>query len=194
MIRHLLSAAAVAALIAAGPAQALALVGSGGSAGSLTDYSEEGLLSFDAEFTGTAGRIVATYAIEAGDLLAPVDFNALLFNLTNEGLGGYVLSLSAGQFGGAGTVTRQFGGSTAVTGLGSDTLTLDFDTPEFFDVEVGDVFGTQGAANWLVDFSGLGLQVGDQVRLAVSAVPEPGTLMLAATVLGMTLLGRRRRR
>jgi len=190
-IRHLLSAAAVAALIAAGPAQALALVGSGGSAGSLTDYSGEGLLSFDAEFTGSAGRIVATYAIEAGDLLAPVDFNALLLNFTGEGLGGYVLSLSAGQFGGAGTVTRQFGGSTAVTGLGGGTLTLDFDTPEFFDVEVGDVFGTPGRANWLVDFSGL--QVGDQVRLAVSAVPEPGTLVLAATLLGMTLLGRHRR-
>jgi hypothetical protein len=194
MIRHLLSAAAVAALIAAGPAQALALVGSGGSAGSLTDYSEEGLLSFDADFTGTAGRIVATYAIEAGDLLAPLDFNALLRNFTGEGLGGYVLSLSAGQFGGAGTVTRQFGGSTAVAGLGSGMLTLDFDTPEFVDVEVGDVLGTPGAANWLVDFGGLGLQVGDRVRVAVSAVPEPGTLVLAATVLGIALLGRRRRR
>lgn len=192
MIRPLLCAAALAAAIVAGPAQALALVGSGGSAGSLTDYSGEGLLSFDAAFTGSAGRIVATYAIEAGDLLAPVDFNALLLNLTGEGLGGYVLSLSAGQFGGAGTVTRYFGGDTVVTGLGSGTLMLDFDTPEFFDVEVGDVFGTPGRTNWLVDFSGL--QVGDRVRLAVSAVPEPGTLMLAATVLGMALLGRRRRR
>ena len=192
MIRPLLCAAALAAAIAAGPAQALALVGSGGSAGSLTDYSDEGLLSFDAEFTGSAGRIVATYAIEAGDLLAPVDFNALLLNLTGEGLGGYVLSLSAGQFSGAGTVTRFFGGSTEVTGLGSGTMTLDFDTPEFFDVEVGDVFGTPGRTNWLVDFSGL--QDGDRVRLSVSAVPEPGTLMLAATVLGMALLGRRRRR
>lgn len=191
MIRPLLCAAALAAAIAAGPAQALALVGSGGSAGSLTDYSDEGLLSFDAEFTGSAGRIVATYAIEAGDLLAPVDFNALLLNLTGEGLGGYVLSLSAGQFSGAGTVTRFFGGSTEVTGLGSGTMTLDFDTPEFFDVEVGDVFGAPGSANWLVDFSGL--QVGDRVRLSVSAVPEPGTLALAATVLGLTLLGRRRR-
>lgn len=192
MIRPLLCAAALAASIAAGPAQALALVGNGGSAGNLTDYSDEGLLSFDAAFTASAGRIVATYAIEAGDLLAPVDFNALLLNLAGEGLGGYVLTLSAGQFGGAGTVTRYFGGNTEVTGPGSGTLGLDFDTPEFFDVEVGDVFGTPGRSNWLVDFSGL--QVGDQVRLSVSAVPEPGTLALAATVLGMALLGRRRRR
>jgi hypothetical protein len=187
-----LLAAALLAATCSLPAQALVLTGTAGTAGNLlTDYSAPGLLSFDADFTGR-GFVSAEYQVEADDLLAPLDFSALVRNLTGAGLDGVGIALSAGTFSQAGTVTRFFGGAAQVLGVGSEGVQIRFDTPEFYDVEIGDVFGsTPGARNWTIDLSGLA--VGDRFTVTM-AVPEPGTLALLAAALSLGLVTTARRR
>jgi hypothetical protein len=183
---------AIAALAAACglPAHALTLQGTSTTPGNtLVDYSAPGLLSFDADF-GDRGFVSAEYQIEADDLLAPLDFSALVRNLTVFGLDGIGLSLGAGSFSGIGTVTRFFGGAAQVLGAGTDAVEIRFDTPEFYDVEIGDVFGTSGNRNWTIDLRGL--NVGDRFTITM-AVPEPGTLALLAAALSLGLVARRRR-
>lgn len=190
MINRLLAIAALAAACTL-PAHALTLQGTSTTPGNtIVDYSAPGLLSFDADFGGR-GFVSAEYEVEADDLLAPIDFSALVRNLTGIGLDGIGIGLSAGRFSGIGTVTRFFGGAAQVLGAGSDAVEIRFDTPEFFDVEIGDVFGTTpGARNWTIDLTGL--NVGDRFTVTMS-VPEPGTLALLAAALSLGLLARRRR-
>lgn len=182
---------AIAALAAACslPAHALTLQGTSTTPGNtIVDYSAAGLLSFDADFSAR-GSVSAEYRIDDGDLL--VDFSALVRNLTGVGLDGIGIRLSAGSFSGIGTVTRFFGGAAQVLGAGSDAVAIRFDTPEYFDVEIGDVFGNPGRSNWTLDFSGL--SVGDRFTITMTAVPEPGTLALLAAALSLGLAAHRRR-
>lgn len=189
MINKFLAIAALAATCSL-PVHALTLQGTSTTPGNtIVDYSAPGLLSFDADFGGS-GFVSAEYAIEADDLLVPLDFSALVRNLTGIGLDGTGLRLSAGTFSGIGTVTRFFGGSAQVLGAGSDAVEIRFDTPEFFDVEIGDVFGAAGNRNWTIDLTGL--NVGDRFAITM-AVPEPGTLALLAAALSLGLVARRRR-
>lgn len=181
---------AISALVAACslPAHALSVLGTSSTPGNgIADYSGPGLLSFDADF-GALGSVSAEYRIDDGDRL--VDFSALVRNLTGVGLESIGIRLSAGGFSGIGTVTRFFGGDAQVLGAGSDSVAIHFDVPEFFDTEIGDVFGTPGRSNWALDFSGL--RVGDSVTVTVTAVPEPGTLALLAAAMGLGLFARRR--
>ncbi|WP_332687439.1 PEP-CTERM sorting domain-containing protein [Devosia sp.] len=193
MKKHLLSLAAAAALLAAMPAHAISFNGVTGGDASVTDYSTDGLLSFDLDFSSFAPTTLS-YTIDAADLLGGgLSFNAVLRNLIGAGgvgVEGYSFSLSSGLFGNLGTVTRQFGGTSSTSFSGSNAL-VSFSSLEFLDVEIGDPLGHGGGQmNWLIG----GLNAGDSLSLTVTAVPEPETYALLLSGLGMVGWLTRRRR
>ena len=152
--------------------------------GRFTDHSAPGLLAFDFEPDSLDTALSVTYVLGAEDLTAPLSFNAVLRNLTNSPLGIEVLRLSLGgaSFAAPGSVSRAFGG-TATLALDGDAATLHFAPPEFFEVELGDAFGTTaGASNWTLAVTGL--RAGDHITI-MAAVPEPATWAMLAAGLGL---------
>jgi hypothetical protein len=188
-------AAALAALLglaAAGGAQAITFEGaSTAGASTVTNYSDLGLLSFDIDVRDLA-PVTLAFRIDDGDLSMPITFNALVKSFVGAGLPGFTLTLSQGGFTTVGSVTRFFGGTTAVGGTAASVV-LGFSPVEFFDVELGNVYGTTPAAlDWKIDQAAF--QVGDRLTLSVTPVPEPGTVALLAGGLGVVgWLARRRR-
>lgn len=195
--------AAAAALLATAalPSRAAVLTAfSTTGASTVTDFSGAGLVAFDIDLEDTA-PVALTFALDAGDIGGPLAFNAVVRNLIGAGpgvaaglgLGRIGLALSTGTFSSIGTVTRAFGGSTATGGTPSD-VELGFQPVEFFDVEIGNAFGTTtGAQDWLIDTTAF--KIGDRFTLTItSAVPEPGTWALALAGLGFAAGVMRRRR
>lgn len=184
---------AAAALLAGAQASAAALLSYSAPAGTtVTDYSADGLLSFDLDL-GSVSSVTMSFAIGTGDRLGPLSFNAIIRNLTGQGLESLRLTLSHGDFASVGSVTRSFGGSTTVTGQGESSVLLEFSPAEFLDLELGNALGTTaGAADWTLDEAA---QVFDRITINVSAnVPEPGSYGLAALSLGLLAWQRRRQR
>ena len=130
----------------------------------------------------------ANYRGSAADLLGGLSFNAVLRNLTGEGLDQYTFSLSSGLFGNLGTVTPQFGGLSDIAFNGADAI-VKFSPMEFLDVEIGNPLGNGG-----VDWTIVGLNALDTFSITVSAVPEPETLALLLSGLGAVGWITRRRR
>lgn len=183
MNTRLASWAATATLVlACSPASALILLNTNTSGNSVaTDYSTPGLLSFDVDFNDRS-PITLAYTVEAADLLAPITFNAIFRNLTGLGQNSYGLSLSGGSFDTVGSVTRFFGGSTALSGT-PQNVALNFNTPEFFDVQLGNPLGNNALANdWLLNLSGL--QPGSTFSITAT-VPEPSAYALMFGALGL---------
>jgi len=188
---HRLAAAALAAAFSA-PASALALLGTeGGGAAVVTDYSGIGSLSFDVDFAAVA-PVSLQYRLEAGDLLAPLGFDAVVRNYTGAGFDRLSLLLDGAAFAGVGSVTRAFGSSRAQAGGAS--AEVGFTPAEFLDVELGDALGGAGKVDWTISLAGRG--VGDVIglRLAPTAVPEPSMLALLALALGLAAVAGKRRR
>lgn len=193
MIRkHALAAAAAAALaLAAGGAHAITFEGYTAGAGTLVeDFSGPGLLSFDIDFANFTPAVL-DFRIDDGDLGMPITFNALVRNLTGQGLEFLSFTLSQGSFTTVGTVTRAFGGTATVGGPGA-SVAVTFAPPEFLDLEIGNVFGTTpGALDWRIDH--LAFNPGDRFSITV-AIPEPGTYAMMFAGLGLVgWLARRRR-
>lgn len=190
---HTFKLLALAGVLAASAPAAMALSYNGAQTQGTTavaDFSSTGLMSFDIDFaTGAAATL--QYTVSADDLSMPLNFNAMLRNFSGLGFGGYSLVLSKGSFTHAGSVTRQFSGTTLVTTAGG-SATLNFNTPEHLDVEVGNALGTTpGTSNWQLG----GLQAGDSFSISVSAVPEPGTYaMWLAGLLCMGWVTQRQRK
>jgi hypothetical protein len=189
MNKHLLLAAALAAICSA-PAQAVTFEGSVSQGATVvTDYAGPSLVSFDIDFANFSSATLE-FRIDDSDTL-PVSFNAVLRNYIGSGLAGYTLTLDRGSFGSVGTVTTQFGGTALVNAVGG-TATVNFSAPEFLDTELGNAYGsTAGALNWTL----AGLQAGDRLNITVTAlpVPEPGVwaLMLGGLA-GVGFMARRR--
>lgn len=187
ILKTLIAAAAAAALA---PAGAVSFAGASTQDGTVVaDYSATGLVSFDIDFRSFAPATLS-YTIGADDLSMPLQWSAILRNLAGFGFDGYTVQLSTGSFAAAGTVTRQFGGSTSVTVDGA-SAGLAFTPPEFLDIEIGNALGTTPATqNWAFG----GLSAGDTLAITVTPVPEPGTWGLMAAGLGFVgWLARRRR-
>jgi hypothetical protein len=183
--------ALTALLYAATPAQALTFEGAvTQGATAATDYSAIGLLSFDLDLANGSPAVLS-WRIDDDDLLAPIAFNAVIRNYTGTGLQGLVLTLDRGTFGSVGSVTRQFGGATLVSGSGA-TRTITFTPEDYLDVELGNALGGTGKTDWTL--AQAGFQVGDRFSLTVSAVPEPSHYaLLLAGLVAVGAVARRRR-
>lgn len=182
----------LAALLGAlvfGHAGAIVLITSTVPPGSaIVDASAPGLLSFDLDLGGTPplAPITLLYELEATDIGSPPAFSVLLRNFLAEGVPQLVFTLDAGSFSLVGSVIRPFGGTSQV-GVAGGTAGIVFTPAEFFEAEIGDVFGTTaGASPWQIDFGGFG--AGQPVQLVIE-VPElpPSALLLVGLLVGGAL-------
>lgn len=198
MIKKFLSLAALtatttAAMVGSGSAWALQFEGAATFGDTVvTSYHDTSLISFDVDFAN-ASPVILGFTVEASDLLQPISLNAIVRNLTGTGINAYTLAIDGATFGTIGSVTRQFAGSTQVTQPTSQIAQLQFDSPEFLDIEIGDALGsTPGALNWTLS----GVQAGDRLNVivAVGAVPEPATYALLLSGLAVAGISLRRRK
>lgn len=181
----------IAALALSGAANAVVLTGSAGSNG-VTDYSENGLVSFDLDLENFSPTTL-NFVLEADDLQGPLSFNALVRNLAGAGLERFSFSLQGIAFtdAGAGSVTPAFG-SLASVQAGSSTAAITFAMPEYAEFQFGNVLG--GGQDWLLDTSGLA--AGDSFSITAT-VPEPSSAALVLPMLcmaGLMAAARRRKK
>lgn len=189
MIKQLIAAAALS-LAAALPSQAALLLGTSTAGASFTsDYSTDGLISFDLDLNDLQ-PIRLDFQLSAADLSGPLVFNAIVRNLTGAGLDQVVLALGAGGYDTIGTVTRQFGGSAHAAASGP-LVVIHFETPEFLDFNVGDPLVSGNGTDWVIDTDGL--IVGDILSIRF-AVPEPASLVLMLAAMAALAWARRRQR
>jgi len=159
--------------------------------GIVTDYSTDGLISFDLDFQ-SLGTTTLSYVIGAADTAA-LSFNALMRNFTGDGITGFNFSISGGEFLYSGTVTRQFDGSLITNiDFNGAHANVDLGSPEFLDVEIGDPLAVAGGQlNWGLT----GLSAGDVLNISVTAVPEPESIAMLLAGLGVLgAVARRRQR
>jgi hypothetical protein len=184
LVRRLRQAGlALAATLALGagtaPAQAAMLTGSQLPAGTVvTDFSAPGLLSFDLDLASD-GSVLLEFALEAGDLGAPLSFSSVIRNFTGQGLNRLLFEFGGVTLSSMGSVARSFGGTASVqSGPGFALVSLT--PPEFLDIEIGNPLGRLGQVDWTLDTTGL--SAGDRIRVAFS-LSEPPALALAASLL-----------
>jgi len=180
------------AIALSGASHAVVLSGtSGPSANTVSDYSAPGQVSFDLDLASFAPTRL-DFVIEAGDLLGPLNLNAIVRNLSGAALSTFDFRLDGISFAQAGTVTPTFG-TLGSTGYGSDVASIRFSAPEWAEFHFGNPLGQAGAADWLL--STAGLRAGDTFSITAE-VPEPSSaaLMLSALCMSGLLALRRRSR
>jgi hypothetical protein len=187
-----LAAAFSAALALPGAGQAAVLTGtSASSTNTVTDYSAAGAVSFDLDLENFAPTRLA-FVLEEADLLGTLSLNAIIRNLSGDGISRFSFSLQGIGIAAVGSVTPTFGSVDQVN-VGSNGAGIVFGRPEWAEFHFGNALGEAGASDWLLDTAGL--RAGDSFSITAE-VPEPSTaaLMLSALCMSSLLVVRRKRR
>lgn len=184
-MKHQLLAAALAAALAAGTAQAATLDSSTGAA-VVTSYSSGSLLAYDLDFS-SIGSVTLNFSVEAADIGNTLSFNSLVRNLSGLGFQGASLSISGASFSAPGSIATDGFQAIAASGTSAQGGWAQFSpalTTEFY---FGAPLGT--GTDWTINLGSA--QVGDTFSVTVS-VPEPESyaLMLA----GLAAVGAAARR
>ena len=173
---------AVAATIAfSGAANAALLTStSGSSANVVTDFSTPSLVAFDLDLHDFSSTRL-NFVLQDDDLLGPLSMNALVRNLSGQGLQHFTFSLQGISFATPGSVTPTFG-SIKQMAFDGKTAAISFGTPEYAEFHFGNPFGVAGQSDWVLDTRGL--RAGDAFSITAN-VPEPGTFALFLSALAM---------
>ena len=191
-LKKLAAAVAVASMFAAAqPASAVVLQSSSLASGNtVADFSADGLVSFDLDLTRPLLPSALTFEVTAGDLGGPLAFNAIVRNLSLDGIADFKLFIDDAVFSVLGTADG-FAGFATVRG-GPSAAQLVFNPPEFTDFAIGNPTGlTPGAVDWQISIAGL--TAGDTLTLTMQA-PTPATLPLLLAGLGIAGFARTRKR
>jgi hypothetical protein len=177
------------ALLLSSSAQAVVLSGASG-ANPTADYSGAGTVAFDLDLASFAPTTLR-FVLEEADLAGPLNFNALVRNLSGAALDRFTFTLQGIAFAGAGSVTPAFGAIGAVD-YGAQGASIAFAAPEWAEFQFGNPFALEGRSDWLLATAGL--RAGDSFSITAT-VPEPSTaalLLPALCMLGWTAARRRR--
>jgi hypothetical protein len=179
-LRQLLIAC-TASLAFSGAAHAVLLTSTTGSPANLTtDYSAPSLIAFDLDLHNFSSTRI-NFVLEDGDLAGPLSMNALVRNLSGEGVKHFTFSLQGISFATPGSVTPAFGTIKQMTFNGS-AASISFAAPEFAEFQFGNPFALSGSSDWVLDTAGL--RAGDAFSITAS-VPEPGTFTLLLSALAL---------
>ncbi len=188
-LRQLILAFAASTAFAGASHAALLTSSSGSSANLVSDYSTPALVAFDLDLHNFSSTRL-NFVLEDGDLLGPLSMNALVRNLSGQGLQRVTFALQGISFGAPGSVTPAFGTLAAVTS-NSSAAAISFATPEYAEFQFGNPFALNGKSDWLFNTSGL--SAGDTFSITAT-VPEPSSFALflsALSLLGMAALRRK---
>ena len=179
-LRQLLIAL-TASLAFSGAANAVVLTSITGSPANLvTDYSAPSLIAFDLDLHNFSSTRI-NFVLEDGDLAGPLSMNALVRNLSGQGLKHFTFSLQGISFATPGSVTPAFGTIKQMTVNGS-AAAISFALPEFAEFQFGNPFAINGNSDWVLDTAGL--RAGDAFSITAT-VPEPGTFTLLLSALAL---------
>lgn len=190
MIKHaFLSAALLSATLSA---HAVTMTGMSLQGNALAGfYSPDGELSLDLNLANQRPATLV-FTVEATDP-AELKFDAVLANLSGFNWSLVTLTLDKGvSFGSVGTVQTTFAPGSVLSRAGGIAQITLAQPGEGYGLEIGDVFGNAGTADWTLQLNGL--RVGQQFSLTVSAVPEPESVALMLAGLGVIGAVRARRR
>ena len=177
-----------AGLLLSCAANAVVLTGSTGS-NPVEDFSGAGTVAFNLDLANFNSTTL-NFVLGADDLQGPLSFDALVRNLAGADLNRFTFRLQGINFTDAGTVTPTFGSVGAIDRTATAAV-INFATPEYAEFQFGDVFGTAGQADWVLDTTGL--QAGDSFSITAT-VPEPSSVALMLPMLCMGLMAAARRR
>lgn len=179
-LSQLLIAAAASAAISGAASAAVLTSSTGSPLNTVTNYSAPALVAFDLDLENFAGTRL-NFMIEADDLLGPLSMNALVRNLSGDGLTNFTFALDGIAFSMPGSVTPTFGTVKQVT-FNSNQAGIYFAAPEWAELHFGNPFAVSNESNWLLDTAGL--KAGDVFSITAS-VPEPSTVTLLLSALAM---------
>ncbi len=178
--RHLFIAA-VASVAVAGAANAVVLTSTNGSPANLVaDYSAPALVAFDLDLKERSDTRF-NFVLQDADLQGPLSMNALIRNVSGEGLQHFSFLLQGIRFAAPGSVTPTFGTLKQVTFSGP-AAGISFATPEFAEFQFGNPFALAGKSDWVLDTTGM--RAGDAFSITAT-VPEPSTIALLLSAFAM---------
>lgn len=187
--RRLLALAACAASLFTLPAQAVLLdavsVSTGSNASAVTSGQN---LSLDLSLA-SGGQARYSFLLEMSDVGQWLRLDAVIGLAGGTPLSQLRVALQGAEFAFVGTVTPRFGQLAGVDG-DATRQRIDFSTPETDGLDLGSPFAQPGATAWLL--APTGVAAGDAFSVTVSAVPEPGSLLMALGALGGLALSRRK--